>query len=262
MKASQSRLRTRRSASANGCSSTSGGAGVSLSKLKPSPSWPTATMPPASGRKCGRRHALRARASRASAAGCSGLCAKACSISVSSSSWCCCSCCSPSSIKRSGLAGAVAGQQFRHRGIDMRAVAADVVGGRAGDHAAGEARLPGADCLVIGVEQEAECLVEGAVARQMRGEHELLEEPGGVRAVPFGRAGIGHRLDALVFRREACGEAFGVVAHGAEGCEPGPRGQAAGHVVHRAARPCFAAGSLRPIRRLPLRTGSGGYGSG
>src|SRR5512143_498571 len=55
-----------------------------------------------------------------------------------------------------------------------------------------------ADALVIGVEAIFEALVEHAIAGQEALQQEGLEEPGGVREVPFGRARIVHRLDDLV----------------------------------------------------------------
>ena len=60
---------------------------------------------------------------------------------------------------------------------------------------AGVARA-GAD--VIGIEQIGVVGVEGLVARAMLAEQELLEEPGGMGAVPFRRARVRHRLDQLV----------------------------------------------------------------
>jgi hypothetical protein len=48
----------------------------------------------------------------------------------------------------------------------------------------------------------------------MFAEQELLEEPGGVGAVPFRRARIGHRLDQLILRRERRGTTFGLAADG------------------------------------------------
>jgi hypothetical protein len=48
-------------------------------------------------------------------------------------------------------------------------------------------------------------------------EQELLEEPGGMGAVPFRRAGIRHRLNQLVLRRQGRGTALGLAAD----CEKG-----------------------------------------
>lgn len=44
-------------------------------------------------------------------------------------------------------------------------------------------------------------------------ENELFKEPGGVGAMPFCRARIGHGLQALVFGTEGRGMSFGTRAH-------------------------------------------------
>jgi hypothetical protein len=48
----------------------------------------------------------------------------------------------------------------------------------------------------------------------MRLEEKLLEEPRGVRTVPFRRARVGHRLDDLILGGEHGGAAFRLGAHG------------------------------------------------
>ncbi len=79
------------------------------------------------------------------------------------------------------------------------------------------AGVAGTGADVIGVEQEGEVGVEGLVAGAVLAEQELLEEPGGVGAVPFGRAGIRHRLDQLILGRQGGGPALGLVADGQKG---------------------------------------------
>jgi hypothetical protein len=74
-----------------------------------------------------------------------------------------------------------------------------------------------AERLVVGVEEVVEAFVEGAIAAQVRLQQHGLEEPRGVREMPLGRAGIGHRLDALVFGRERRGAGQALGAHVAEG---------------------------------------------
>ena len=111
-----------------------------------------------------------------------------------------------------GVEPEVAGDQLLHRRIDVGPVGGHVVRGRPGDHAAGEARVPCADGFVVGVEQVAELAAERLVAVRMGQQHELLEEPGGVGAVPFGGAGVRHGLDALVLGRQVLAQPFGVVA--------------------------------------------------
>ena len=115
-----------------------------------------------------------------------------------------------------GVEPEVLGDQLLHRGIDVGAVGGHVVGGGPGDQAAGEARMPCADRLVIGVEQVAELAAERLVAVRVGQQHELLEEPGCVGAVPLGGAGVRHGLDALVLGRQVPAEPLGVVADGPE----------------------------------------------
>ena len=79
---------------------------------------------------------------------------------------------------------------------------------------AGMARA-GAD--VIGIEQIGVIGMEGLVARRVLAEQKLLEKPGGVGAVPFGRTRIRHRLDQLIFRRQRRGTALGLATDRQEG---------------------------------------------
>ena len=101
------------------------------------------------------------------------------------------------------------GQQPRHRGIDMGAIGADrgAVGPR--QHPPLRPGMPRPRRLVVGVEQEGVVFVQPAIARLVGQQHEGLEEPGGMRAVPLGRAGIRHGLDALVLGRERRGQRLG-----------------------------------------------------
>ena len=92
-------------------------------------------------------------------------------------------------------------QQPRHRGIDVGTIGRDLLDGRARDQAALRTGVPRAGRHIIGVEQEAEPRVEFAIVGVVRLQQERLEEPGGVGAMPFDRARIGHRLHVLVFRR-------------------------------------------------------------
>lgn len=56
---------------------------------------------------------------------------------------------------------------------------------------------------------------------RLSAKHELLEEPGGVRQVPLGWAGIGHRLQGGVFGAEASGQQTAAGAHRPKLCEQG-----------------------------------------
>ena len=84
------------------------------------------------------------------------------------------------------------------RRIDEVAVVAHLLRRGPGQQPALGARLPRADALVIGVEAIFEALVEHAVAGEKALQQERLEEPGGMREMPLGRARIVHRLDDLV----------------------------------------------------------------
>src|ERR1700716_2017232 len=84
------------------------------------------------------------------------------------------------------------------RRIDMTPVAQHLIEAGTGQEPALGARLPRARGLLIGIEAVGEALVQRAEARQMRLAYERLEEPGGVRQVPLGGAGVVHRLDNLV----------------------------------------------------------------
>ena len=118
-------------------------------------------------------------------------------------------------------------EEFDHRRIDMAAIGGDLVGARAGQMAALVAGVPRAGADIVGIEQKGVVGMERLVARTMLAEQELLEEPGGVRAVPFRRARIRHRLDQLVLRRQRRGAPLGLVADGQIGVDQ-PLGERAG----------------------------------
>ena len=119
-----------------------------------------------------------------------------------------------------GIRGRHIGDQPLDRGIDMGAIGGDVGAVRPRDQAALGARMARAGGDVIGVEQEGKTLVEDLVVGIVRHEQEGLEEPGDMRAMPFGRRGIGHRLHDLVLGRQMRGARFGFRAHAAKGFAP------------------------------------------
>ena len=73
------------------------------------------------------------------------------------------------------------------------------------------AGVPRSGADIVGIEQKSVVRVKRPVAFAMFAEQELLEEPGGMGAVPFRRAGVRHRLDQLILRRQGGGPAFGLV---------------------------------------------------
>jgi hypothetical protein len=113
-------------------------------------------------------------------------------------------------LERTAVEG---GDQVTHAGVDVGAVAADVVGARPGDESALGPGVAGADALVVAVEEEPVLVLVRLERRLVLGEHERLEEPGDVRAVPLRRRDVGHRLDGLVLGGQGRGERLGVGAH-------------------------------------------------
>ena len=86
--------------------------------------------------------------------------------------------------------------------------------GGAGEQTPLGARMAGTDSVVIGIEEEAPLPIQGLPAHQVGGEHKGVEKPGGVAQVPFGWAGIGHPLEAEIFRRQRGDQGLAPVAHG------------------------------------------------
>ena len=100
----------------------------------------------------------------------------------------------------------VALQEFVHLRIDVLAIRVDFGQTRPRNHAALGARMLVAHGVVVGIEQDLEMRIERTVSGEVRGQHKGLEKPAGVRQMPLGRAGIGHRLQRAVLRRQGFGE--------------------------------------------------------
>ena len=104
----------------------------------------------------------------------------------------------PSSIS-SAASGRERGiEQARQRRIDEGAIVAHLVRRGPREQPALAARLPRADALIIGVEAIFEALVEHAIVGEEALQQERLEEPGGMREMPFGRARVVDRLHDLI----------------------------------------------------------------
>jgi hypothetical protein len=136
------------------------------------------------------------------------------------------------------------------------------------------------DRLVVRVEEVRERGIERCVALDVRREEERLEEPGGVRPMPFRRAHVGHGLDDLVFFGEGGGEVVAVAAdpavvlvegdafggvEGGAGCEGGhlstvPK-QAATHDVLRTGAVHSTMPVFGPIIGISFRAGGRVYGT-
>ena len=77
-----------------------------------------------------------------------------------------------------------------HVCVDMAAIGDDVVQPGTRDQSALRARMLVADRVVIRIEQHAKRRMEWPVPGNVRHQHEGLEEPAGVRQMPFDRARI------------------------------------------------------------------------
>lgn len=116
----------------------------------------------------------------------------------------------------------------------------------------------GADRVVIGVEQHPILRVEHRVGRMELRQQEGLEEPGGVRKVPFDGTAIGHRLHLAIFgaqrrRQRRAGGSHGVIAVVLAGLSAGIR--SGGGVSQQAGRfhgdpPVALMGRPRQARAL------------
>ncbi len=93
------------------------------------------------------------------------------------------------------------------RGLgDMATIGQDLLDAGTRDHAALRARMARPDGLVVGVEEIFVGRIVDAIVARVRAQQEGLEEPRRVCEMPLGRAGVGHRLHGLVFRRQRSSE--------------------------------------------------------
>src|SRR5262244_373650 len=117
-----------------------------------------------------------------------------------------------------------AGEQALYSRVDMGAKRGDALAVRLRDEPALGPRMARPSRHIVRVEEIGEALIEDAIAGEMRQQEKLLEEPGRMRAVPLGRAGIGHRLHHLILGAQGRGAALRFRAHRAKRITPsGPR---------------------------------------
>src|SRR5450432_3699108 len=76
-------------------------------------------------------------------------------------------------------------KEFHHGGVDMPAVGGDFLGAGAGQMAALVTGVPWSGADIVGIEQKSIIRVKRLVSPAVFAEQELLEEPGGMGAVPF-----------------------------------------------------------------------------
>ena len=105
------------------------------------------------------------------------------------------------------------GDQRQHGDIDVLAQGMYLTQRGTGQQAALRPGMPRTQRLVVGIEQLSEAPVERLVADSKWLQDDGFEKPAGMCKMPLCRAGVRHRLDALVFGRQWCGENQAVRAH-------------------------------------------------
>ncbi len=107
-------------------------------------------------------------------------------------------------------------QQRLHVLIDMSAVSQYCGYGRTGQKPAAGALVHRADEVVVRIEQIAEALVVAAIIAARTPQHELLEEPAGVRQMPLRRTRVRHGLHDVILILQGLAEPNRGIAYAAE----------------------------------------------
>src|SRR5690242_16951641 len=105
------------------------------------------------------------------------------------------------------------GNKSLQRIVDKVAIFENLARCRPRQHSAPGTRMPRAERLIVRIEEKVVALVERTIAGRVRQQDNALEEPCGMGEVPFRGAGVGHRLDRLILRRQRTGQPFGETAH-------------------------------------------------
>ena len=122
------------------------------------------------------------------------------------------------------LIGRPFSQPVRHPAVDLLPVGQHLVQRRPGHQAALGAFDPGAQRLIIAVEQGLEARIDGLITGLLAQDHGL-EEPAGVRQVPFAGAAIGHGLGRQVLGAQSLGQ------NGHGGADDPEGHQVVGHTI-------------------------------
>ena len=150
--------------------------------------------------------------------------------------------------QRRGLGRQIA-QQPCQSGINSGAKGAHHVGTGPGEQATHGAGMPGADRLVVGIEQEAGIRVKHLISGKEGREDEFLKKPSRMGAMPLRRAGVGHGLDTLVLWRQRGGQVFRMIADSATSGGRVKRCQRQAGIVHERSpdRTAASLGRPRPV---------------
>ena len=117
--------------------------------------------------------------------------------------------------------GAGAGDEALHRVVDLSSVLPDLGQRGPAEQPTLRPRVSRSQRLVIRIEQPGPARIDRLVAGGMGLQHQGLEKPGGVGQVPLAGAGLGHRLQRLVFGAQAFGELLRMLANRLVGLQPG-----------------------------------------
>src|ERR1700674_2693543 len=98
----------------------------------------------------------------------------------------------------------------------MMAIVTNLLQGWPGHQPARAAKGMSAELFVIRIKKILIADIEGPIARDLRLDDESLEEPCGMREVPFGGTHIRHGLQHLVFRGERFGDPHAGIADSGE----------------------------------------------
>jgi hypothetical protein len=108
-------------------------------------------------------------------------------------------------------------KEFHDRRVDVPAIGGDFICAGTGEVAALVTGVPRSGADILGIEQKRIIWMKWLVALAVFAEQELLEEPGGMGAVPFRRTSIRHRLYQLILWRQGGSAALGLVPDIEEG---------------------------------------------
>ena len=103
--------------------------------------------------------------------------------------------------------------------IDLLSPGQDLSDGWAAEHAALGPWMAISDGFVIGVELIVPDRITARIVLQVFLQQKSIEEPGGVRQVPFRGAGVGHALKHKILRLQRSDQRFTALTHVQQGIQ-------------------------------------------
>ena len=110
-------------------------------------------------------------------------------------------------------------QQLCQCFIDLLSPGQDLSDGWAAEHAALGPWMAISDGFVIGVELIVPDRIAARIVLQVFLQQESVEEPGGVRQMPFRRAGVGHALQDKILRLQRSDQGLTALTHVQQGIQ-------------------------------------------